>query len=443
MNKFIVNSIFFLIFILLTNCSFDNKTGIWEEEDKKVKKDEKENLGPKIQVFTSSKHNIKELIFNKKVKLEKPVKNISWSMPGMNLQNNFGNLHLTGINKNFLKKQAGKNKFNVARVLSSPIIVDNNIVVSNNFGTIYKINERGKIIWKINIYKKINKKFYKNLSYIYYKNKIFVSDNLGFIYALSFDTGTLIWKKRYEFPFKTKIKIFNDKIFLVNQQNKVLCLDLEGKKIWDIQTVTSFIKSQNFLGLSVTKHGELITINSAGDILKASENGKILWSMNSLGSLIAHDSDFFSSSNIVITDEDVLFSTSESTFSLNLENGYINWNNDIASSNTPIVVGNNVFLVSDNGYFINLNLKTGKPIWSTYVLKILKKKKQNTFVSGFILGSDKAYITTQNGYLIICSASTGKIDSFKKIASSINSSPIIANGELFVLTGKSKLLGFK
>ena len=443
MTKNIVNIIFFLTFILLTNCSLDNKTGIWKEENKSLKKTEKENLGPKFQIFSSSKHNIKEVAFNKKVNLKKPIKNVSWPMSDLNLQSNLGNLYLSGIDKKFLKKQAGKNKFNVAKVLSSPIFIDDAIIVSNNFGTIYKIDKRGKIRWKINIYKKINKKFYKSLSYTFYKGNIFISDNLGFIYVVSFDTGSLIWKKRYESPFKTKIKIFNDRIFLVNQENKILCLDTKGKKIWDIQTVTSFIKSQDFLGLSLSKKGELIAINSAGDILKADDNGRILWSMNSLGSLISHDSDFFSSSNIVVTDEDVIFSSSESTFSLTLQNGYVNWNKKINSSNTPIVVGDNVFLVSDNGYFINLDLKSGNVIWSTYLLKVLKKKKQNTFISGFVLGSDKVYITTQNGYLIVCSALTGRIDLFKKIASSINTSPIISNGELYILTGDSKLLGFK
>ena len=186
MTKNIVNIIFFLTFILLTNCSLDNKTGIWKEENKSVKKTEKEDLGPKFQIFSSSKHNIKEVTFNKKVNLKKPIKNVSWSMSDLNLQSNLGNLYLSGINKKFLKKQAGKNKFNVAKVLSSPIVIDDAIIVSNNSGTIYKIDKRGKIRWKINIYKKINKKFYKSLSYIFYKGNIFISDNLGFIYVVLF-----------------------------------------------------------------------------------------------------------------------------------------------------------------------------------------------------------------------------------------------------------------
>ncbi len=40
------NLIFFLIFVLITNCSFDNKTGIWtggEKERKRVSELEEEN----------------------------------------------------------------------------------------------------------------------------------------------------------------------------------------------------------------------------------------------------------------------------------------------------------------------------------------------------------------------------------------------------------------
>ena len=72
----------------------------------------------------------------------------------------------------------------------------------------------------------------------------------------------------------------------------------------------------------------------------------------------------------------------------------------------------------------------------------MKKKKQITKIAGYILGSNKVYIVTQNGYLIICSANSGKVESFKKIGDTINSNPIISNGSLYVLTENSKIIGF-
>ena len=103
---------------------------------------------------------------------------------------------------------------------------------------------------------------------------------------------------------------------------------------------------------------------------------KFIGHLNATGSMDAHDADFFKSSEIVISDNDIIFSASSSIFSFNLYNGYLNWKVDINSKNTPIIDGNNIFLVSDNGYFVNLDRNSGKIIWSTNILKILKKKNK-------------------------------------------------------------------
>ena len=43
--------------------------------------------------------------------------------------------------------------------------------------------------------------------------------------------------------------------------------------------------------------------------------------------------------------------------------------------------------------------------------------------------------------LIVSSAISGKVESFKKIGDSINASPIINNGKLYILTKKSRIFG--
>ena len=47
-----------------------------------------------------------------------------------------------------------------------------------------------------------------------------------------------------------------------------------------------------------------------------------------------------------------------------------------------------------------IDKKTGKIVSSNKILKILKKRKQNTKISGFIMGSGKIYAVTLNGFLI-------------------------------------------
>ena len=57
------------------------------------------------------------------------------------------------------------------------------------------------------------KKIYKNLSYSIYKDKVFVADNVGFIYAINLVNGKIVWIKNHGVPLRSKIKIFENKIF--------------------------------------------------------------------------------------------------------------------------------------------------------------------------------------------------------------------------------------
>jgi len=441
--------IFFLIFILLLNCSFDNKTGIWsggKEEKRRISELEKEQNQTNVITSIYSSENIfsQEISLTQNISISKPKKNLSWEMSGLNHQNFLGNIYLSGIDNIFLKEKIGKNKFSVLKIISSPLIFENNIIFSDNTGTIFSINRSGEINWKKNIYQKIYKKVYKNLVFSIYQNNVYVADNIGFIYSIDLDSGKLVWIKNHGIPLKSNIKIYKNKIFLTNQDNKFFCLNTKnGSKIWDILSVPSFIKLQNFLSTAISKEGYVVAINSSGDLLKVKANdGKILWQLSTLESTLAHATDFFKSSEIVIADDDIIFSSKTSIFSYNLNTGYANWKQEVSSIGTPIIDGKNIFILTDNGYFVIINKNTGKIISSSNILKILKKKKQKTKITGFIMGSGKIYSVTLNGYLIVSSPISGKVEYFKKIGDPVISAPIINNGKLYILTKNSRILGF-
>lgn len=431
---------------LLNHCSFVDNSKIWtgdEEEIKRVAELEAESKIKTSKIYSTDDNFKEEIQINKRIFLDEPTNNKSWSMSKLNLQNSTGNLYLPSSNNRFLSKKVGKDRFNILQKIHSPIFFDNNILVADDSGFIKKINKKGSVYWKTNVYEKIYKKLPKNITFSLADNKIYAADNIGFIYVINYKTGNVIWKKNYGIPFKSNIKIFENKIFIINQDNTIFCINsTNGKTIWDVSTIDTFIKSQNLLGLAISKSGNLFALNTGGDVLKIdAHTGNVIWSMNSLTSLTEFGSDFFKSSDLVLNQNDLIFSSASSTYSLNANNGYINWMVKPTSSNTPIVVNNNVFLVTDFGYFVNLDRVTGQIIFSKNILKSLKKKKQKTEISGYVMGSNKIYVTTLNGYLIICTH-LGEVESFKKIANSINTGPIVANGELYILTSKSKILGF-
>ena len=108
----------------------------------------------------------------------------------------------------------------------------------------------------------------------------------------------------------------------------------------------------------------------------------------------------------------------------------MNWESSVSSIATPIVDGKNIFFVTEDGFFIILDKDTGTIISSTNILKILKKKKRKTRITAFIMGSGKIYSVTLNGYLIVSSAFSGKVEYFKKIGDQITTAPIINKGRI-------------
>ena len=116
------NFIFFLILILLVNCSFDNKTGIWsgdQNERKRIIELEQDQIRREkniVRIVSSENIYSEEKVLAQKISLSEPKKNLSWKMSNLNHQNLLGNIYLSGIENNFLKKKLEKINFHYQKL---------------------------------------------------------------------------------------------------------------------------------------------------------------------------------------------------------------------------------------------------------------------------------------------------------------------------------------
>ena len=92
-----INKTKYLIFLLflLVNCSFDNKTGIWdgsEKEKERISGIEKEQRKIKkvVKIYTSTEEFSEEISSSQRIILAKPEKISSWTMSSLNFQNSLG-----------------------------------------------------------------------------------------------------------------------------------------------------------------------------------------------------------------------------------------------------------------------------------------------------------------------------------------------------------------
>ena len=184
--------LFYVIIFLLffQNCSFDNKTGIWKNENSVSKKDI--NLFEAFEPLSSTNKTFDKIIpVNKDLKFTatSSINNSSWKEINFDKSNNSKNFSYNNSNQLIFKsKKITKHKTN-----NFILFEDDKLIASDQKGNIiiYSVKEN-KEIFKYNFYKKQYKKINKVLNLIIENNILYISDNIGFLYAYNFKKNKII-----------------------------------------------------------------------------------------------------------------------------------------------------------------------------------------------------------------------------------------------------------
>ena len=438
MNKFFKINLIFFILIIYSGCSFDTKSGIWKEKKQESKNIAKiTKLSSNQERFANSLNTDFIINFN-----SLPKQNNSWPMSGLNLSNFVGHLSFDEKNNKYSKKKIKAIQQN--KIKEHSLVIGNNYYITNDSkGTITKYTNNEKSLWSKNVYNKKEKKLLKKISLTVFEDVIYVIDDLGKYYSLNLNTGKLIWINQHKVPFISQIKVFDNKIFTIDGSNTLRCYSaIDGKELWNIQTEPAFIKTDKKLSIVLNSNSVIFT-NTLGDIVKANiENGRIIWFMPMQNTLIPYSTNFLETSDIVLRNKSLYFSNNFSKlYSLSLRTGESNWEQDINSILRPIIIDDILFTISTDGYLVAIDALKGNIIRSNYILDKFKRKQlEKLSLQGFLVASNKIIITTNLGYIILCSLNTGKVDKILKISNSELSEPLISNNKLHVVTKNSVIV---
>ena len=420
-----------IVFIFFSSCSLDTKSGIWTQKTKILSEKSK------IKVLFKKEKALKKE-FNSKLEI-----NLSSKLTNNSFVNNFNNNN-GRINYNGDLKSISKFKFKKIKnfyKFEPEIIFDKrNIIFFDNKGSILKFDNSSKLIWKKNFYSKSEKKQNPILLLTNNKKILIAADNLSKYFAVNIDTGELLWSKSSSMPFNSQIKIYKDKFFAIDFENTLICYSIvTGNELWKIRTDKSFINSQQKLSLIVA-NDMVVFNNSIGDITAVEiDNGNLIWQTPTQSSAIYENSFFLKTSEIIEYKKSILFSNnSNEFFSINIQNGTINWKQKINSNLKPTATDKFIFTVTLEGFLVVLNFKSGKIIRINDVFYNFKEKKRLKIKPvGFIIGTDNAYLTTDNGKLIIIDIKTGTVKSILKIDNEKISRPFVLDQNLFIIKDNS------
>ena len=425
--------IFIYIFVIfLSSCSLNSNSKFWSS-DKKIDKEilinnsyKKKEILKDEQVFKKEFNENLKIKIDNKVELNKTLTNYS---------NNNG---INNFNSNL--KKSSRYKFSKIKNFYNyepEIVFDKkNIIFFDNKGTILKFDENSKLIWKKNNYSKSEKKLNPVLQFAKNNQYLVVADNVAKYYLLNINSGEILWSMNNVAPFNSQIKIFKDKFFIIDYSNTLRCFSIKnGEELWNVKTDNALIRSQKKLSLVIVKDTILFN-NSIGDINAVNiDTGELLWQLPTQSSLVYESTFSLENSDIITDNKNLFFSNNNNQFfSIDISTGSFNWKTKINSSLRPTNIGNILLTISIEGYLFIIDKNNGNIIRSTYLFDVFKEKKRALIKpTGFVVGNEKIFISTNNGRLLIADLSLGKTETVLKIDNDKILRPIISNEKLFIV----------
>ena len=432
-----------LILFFLNSCSFDDKSGIWKNENDNIK--EKKDIFKDFKKVTSFEESFNEIIpFSKKtiIQISKPVISEKWNDIHYDFNNNLKNFQYNDVYQVILKsKKLSKHKVNDYLLFSN-----NHLIINDEKGNIiiYSINKR-KIITKFNFYKKKYKKIKKNLNLIVEKDIVYISDNVGYLYAINYKTGNIIWAKNYKIPFRSNLKIIDDQLIAANQNNYLYFFNKKnGESIKFIPTEETIIKNSFINNLSIDNEKSIFFLNTYGSLYSIDiKTLKINWFINLNQSTDINPSSLFDSVEIVSNKSKVLISSTNKTFIIDSELGLIIDKFNFSPLIKPIINKNYVFIITKNNLLISIDLNTSKILYSLdindQIANFLNLNKKEVKVKSFMLVNNEIIIFLKNSYILNFKIN-GTLRSVRKLPFKLISFPIIIDNSFYFLNNKNKLI---
>ena len=176
-----------LIFIFITNCSFQKNSEFWNKQ--KIEEETKENL---TEIF--KKEETLNFEFNPTLKIELDSRAVNNSVLN-SLDNNHGKIDFDGKLEN-ISKYKFKKITNFFEYESEITFNRENVIFFDNEGSILSFDKNSNLKWKKNYYLKSEKKQNPFLFFGYTDRILVIADNVAKLYAININTGELLWEKK-------------------------------------------------------------------------------------------------------------------------------------------------------------------------------------------------------------------------------------------------------
>ncbi len=293
------------------------------------------------------------------------------------------------------------------------------LYIGNVYGEIYEIDSKKETKREIiDLKEPIEAAVYVD------SNTLFAGTTKGVLYKIDIKNKKFIQKRRFAFPIMRNISLYQGKLYIITEDDKITCLNPDDLSIvWVYSNgEASELDIRSTAGILFSKTG-IYTGFSDGSIAKISYKGDNLWTTQ------AGNGNMFIDADTTPKGDNVIFVTSVNgyTEALNSEDGEILWKRKISSYSNIQKNIFGVFIADENGDVLALDNDNGETIWK-------KKITNEGNVYAIKLIGNYVFALTDKGRLVVLDAVKGKIMDIKELDEEFSCRFTESGDKLYIIT---------
>lgn len=377
--------------------------------------------------------------------------NASWSQPGGVASNAPGHLAIGGALHTLWTADAGEGSSKRQRLTAIPIVYGNKIYTMDSEGTIRATSgSDGSKLWSVKTVPDQKSGFdfvhpfnSNNLSRNGFGGgiaadggKIFAATGFGSVLALDAGSGQVLWSKMFAIPIREAPTASEGRVFVVNSESELLCLNgADGSSLWTQKGLPE--NAALLTSASPAVAGNLVFAPyPSGEITAVDvKTGQAKWTNSLAKGAINTSATAIGEAARPVVDREAVYAMSRGgqLIATSRDKGVRLWTREIQGTQTPWVAGDTVFVVDVTGKLIALTRKDGKVRWVTAL-------PGDGRWNGPVLAGNRLWLASSNGQLVAVDAVSGSISTQSDLGTPVMITPVIAEGRLYVLTDKAKLI---
>lgn len=366
------------------------------------------------------------------------ILNPVWTQPGGVASNAPGHLSLQGGLQVRWTADAGRGSGSKGKLTASPIIFDGKVFTLDTRGKVSAFSiSSGSQIWAGSLTPETEKDYEGFGGGLASDGgRLFVATGYGTVSAINPSNGAILWTKSLGVPVRSSPTAAGGNVFVVTTEGRVFCLaGVDGQELWRYSGLPE--SAALLTNASPAVSGDIVVVPfSSGEVIALKiSTGKPIWA--EALTRRRGDSSLATLTNPArpVIDRGTVFALGHAgrMVATTVSNGERVWDRNIQGLQMPWVVGDTVFVVDVNGKLLAMKRSDGKLRW---VAELPKEISWN----GPVLAGGKLWLVSSSGKVIGVDALTGKVASQRDLDTKVYIAPIVANGKMFVMSDKARLI---